>query len=628
MNLSGLKNLTRRTQFSILAVAVLAIGTFVTVRGAQQSQENRSHAAGIGGTGNCATVNATTEDLHSDNCTVQSGFNHSIFGSSNVIRGGLGGNITGDNNIIHGGMNGSIMGDGNDICGGLGGGITGNNNIIHGGINGPIKGTGNIIHPGTSCPDTSLATNPTVSSGPTQVPNQCRTEFAVFRPSTGQWLIKDGPAVNWGTSGDIPVQGDYNGDGRTEFAVFRPSTGQWLIKDGPAVNWGTSGDIPVQGDYTCASPTIPTNSTPTPTPYSSRTLPNSTCNDAIDNNHNNLVDEDDPACHADGDPNNPYSYDPGMNEGNITTTQTPTPTVPTSTCSDNIDNDNNGFKDNQDSTCHTDNNPQNPNSYDPSAPGEQGGGNTCADSRDNNNNGLIDGADPICHTDEDQNNPNSYDPNKVEVGAGVTPTVGPTSTPAPTTSAPTSTPVPTTPVNSGDTTFTLTLLLHGIGHAGDSANPGSGGNTNPLHTQRDISVEVYDSSSNLVSSKAGSIDFQSGPGNFTGTVNMGNTLTTGVYTVKLKSTQFLRAIVPGIQSITAGQSKQLPVTTLVNGDINSDNTINILDYNILMGCYSDFLPATSCTDANKLLADLDDDGAVNQFDYNLFLRELANRQGQ
>jgi hypothetical protein len=87
-------------------------------------------------------------------------------------------------------------------------------------------------------------------------------------------------------------------------------------------------------------------------------------------------------------------------------------------------------------------------------------------------------------------------------------------------------------------------------------------------------------------------------------------------------------LVPGIQSLTQGTVNQLPATVLVNGDIDGNNTLNILDYNILMGCYSDFEPAKSCTAANKSLSDLDDDGDVNQYDYNLFLREITNRAGQ
>ncbi|MDQ6945231.1 MAG: FG-GAP-like repeat-containing protein [Actinomycetota bacterium] len=83
-------------------------------------------------------------------------------------------------------------------------------------------------------------------------------DIAVFRPSSGVWYIHPsggGPDVitAWGTNGDIPVPGDYDGDGKTDIAVFRPSTGTWYIKnsDGSTTStfWGASGDIPVPGDY-------------------------------------------------------------------------------------------------------------------------------------------------------------------------------------------------------------------------------------------------------------------------------------------------------------------------------------------------------------------------------------------
>ena len=114
-----------------------------------------------------------------------------------------------------------------------------------------------------------------------------RTDFAVWRPSTGEWFIKDNVSSaervqQWGTAGDIPVPGDYDGDGKTDFAVWRPSTGTWFIIQssrtpggappvapaapglgtirppaGPSIDitaqrsqqWGQVGDIPVPGDY-------------------------------------------------------------------------------------------------------------------------------------------------------------------------------------------------------------------------------------------------------------------------------------------------------------------------------------------------------------------------------------------
>jgi hypothetical protein len=42
---------------------------------------------------------------------------------------------------------------------------------------------------------------------------------------------------------------DYTGDGRADYAVWRPSTGQWWIRDAATgavtqVTWGVSGDVP------------------------------------------------------------------------------------------------------------------------------------------------------------------------------------------------------------------------------------------------------------------------------------------------------------------------------------------------------------------------------------------------
>jgi hypothetical protein len=59
-----------------------------------------------------------------------------------------------------------------------------------------------------------------------------KTDFAVWRPSTGGWYVNgvtSPSGVVWGVSTHIPVPGDYNGDGKTDFAVWRQSTGGWYV---------------------------------------------------------------------------------------------------------------------------------------------------------------------------------------------------------------------------------------------------------------------------------------------------------------------------------------------------------------------------------------------------------------
>lgn len=304
-------------------------------------------------------------------------------------------------------------------------------------------------------------------------------------------------------------------------------------------------------------------------------------------------------------------------------------------CSDAIDNDNNGFTDDKDSTCHSDGNPGNPDSYVPTKDGENGG-NTCADSKDNNANGVIDGADPVCHTDNNPNNPGTYDPNRPEVNPTPTPTktptptLTPTKTPTPTltpTKTPTLTPTPTLSA----TSFNLTVFQHGIGSSGDNTNPANSlSNKNPLTKQIDADLQLYNVSNQLIGSGSGKLTYNATNGNYTGLIGIKpDGFPTGKYTLKVRTSQHLRKLMTGIQTIEYGKDNNgLPSVSLVAGDSNNDNRLNILDYNLMLDCYSDLSVAVACNDPKKkIVTDFNDDGAVNQIDYNLFLREIVTQPG-
>ena len=105
----------------------------------------------------------------------------------------------------------------------------------------------------------------------------------MYRPSTGDWFVRNQFAVNFGGPGHVPIVGDYNGDGTDDVAVFqtstgsgscgtswpcssvtratgrcratttatarriiavyRPSTGQWFVRNQFTVQFGDPGDI-------------------------------------------------------------------------------------------------------------------------------------------------------------------------------------------------------------------------------------------------------------------------------------------------------------------------------------------------------------------------------------------------
>ena len=183
-------------------------------------------------------------------------------GAGNDVIDGYGGNDV----LLGGNGNDWVKGDfgshsyasysGNDfICGGSGNdvleGENGNDRLFGGGGTDDLRGgNGNDLVTTGPCP---------TSKGFGDFDRDGRADQIVWR-GNGKWYIKaswsgEGWEEQWGLPGDIPVPGDYDGDGTSDLAVFRPSDNTWYVKnqDGniTATPWGEfhKGDIPVPGDY-------------------------------------------------------------------------------------------------------------------------------------------------------------------------------------------------------------------------------------------------------------------------------------------------------------------------------------------------------------------------------------------
>lgn len=180
--------------------------------------------------------------------------------------------------------------------------------------------------------------------------------------------------------------------------------------------------------------------------------------------------------------------------------------------------------------------------------------------------------------------------------------------------APTSQPTPTIPP--GNTVLAISLNLEGIG---------TGANANPRTPARPTSIDILNASNQMAMTKQTTLNYDSSTALFKGTVDLGSSFTSGNYLIKIKSDRYLKRLLPGIITITSGQTVTVPTLTLFAGDINGDNVLDALDYGIFVSCFGPKATTASCL--NKATADVNDDGVVDGVDYNLFLHSLAIRKG-
>ena len=66
-------------------------------------------------------------------------------------------------------------------------------------------------------------------------------EIAIFRGGAGLWAVRGVTRAYYGLVGDFPVPGEYDGDGSAGIAVFRGATGLWAVRGGARVTSGQPG---------------------------------------------------------------------------------------------------------------------------------------------------------------------------------------------------------------------------------------------------------------------------------------------------------------------------------------------------------------------------------------------------
>ncbi len=207
-----------------------------------------------------------------------------------------------------------------------------------------------------------------------------------------------------------------------------------------------------------------------------------------------------------------------------------------------------------------------------------------------------------------------------------TPTLTPTKTPTPTagpgtpTGVATNTPNPTNGVTTTPTAspnnikLTTFLAILGLG-----TNTAGGQNNSPVRPTRDVNIQVVDSSGQVVKSVTGQVTYSPTDASYKGDIDLGQ-IANGVYKIKARFDNTLWKAINGI-TLQNGGTPSTPVTKLVSGDLNQDNILNLLDYNIMISCYG----TKSCS--QKTQSDLNVDGKVDEQDLNILYSEFSTRNG-
>jgi hypothetical protein len=190
-----------------------------------------------------------------------------------------------------------------------------------------------------------------------------------------------------------------------------------------------------------------------------------------------------------------------------------------------------------------------------------------------------------------------------------------------------------TPTPSGQL-INVDLRMPGIGSAG--------GNMEPLHPERELSIYLFNSQINTEDKSARPIAVHKAPvrydsdpssstyGSFiNNSIYLDENTKEGKYQIVIKLDQALSKLIKVNSSDVGGQLFELrnsynpPIKInnqeMITGDIyplpKGDNIMDIHDYNALVSCFGSKADTELCAD--KKMADLDDNGSIDGVDYNL-----------
>lgn len=201
----------------------------------------------------------------------------------------------------------------------------------------------------------------------------------------------------------------------------------------------------------------------------------------------------------------------------------------------------------------------------------------------------------------------------------VTPPPTNTPTPSPTTQPPTptqtqsQTPTPPSSPSTPSPTSSSSFEIKGVKFSLPGIGLASSDNKFPIRSTRKVLATLYQSNGTKVTDTTKDFIYNSQTGLFESDLVF-NSQQNASYYVTIKTDESL--------------SKKLisdKTTSLATGDLIKDNKMDISDYNLMISCYKGL--STCATDIRRL-ADLNDDGVIEEKDLNILQRAFSQGKGQ
>lgn len=185
------------------------------------------------------------------------------------------------------------------------------------------------------------------------------------------------------------------------------------------------------------------------------------------------------------------------------------------------------------------------------------------------------------------------------------------------------------------TSLQLSVLLDGIGSSRFAGIPAT---LSPLHQARTFQLDILGNNNTKIAELPATLSYKLASRDFQGTVTLPSSLPTGTYSVTLKTDGFLSKQLAQNITIKQGSTTPLPSATLVNGDLDNDGSLTVLDYGTLIDCWGGATPSLPMSNpssvynsadckahAGRATADMNDDGIIDQNDFNLYLKEMTTQ---